>query len=185
MIGYTAQGASINVGVAETRISDLRRNLHQTVISREGYEALRAATGFFIAAKVLRLIMLGSYAWALPRFRVPHLTQAFFTSLPCLVFIRLFFVSEVADAMGVFIFGVVLEVSGKYMAGLVLHLGATEKNKPHFFIPALELGHVIEKTAAFFVLVAGEILIAVSYVAHEKCEIGPHGEYFRSCLGKL
>jgi len=87
--------------------------------------------------------------------------------------------------MSVFIFGVVLDVLGKYLAGLVVHLRATDKNGQHSFIPALEIGHVIEKTAAFFVLVAGEILIAVAYIDHQQSEIGPHGEYLRSCLGVI
>lgn len=76
-----------------------------------------------------------------------------------------------------------LDLIGKYVAGIVVHSGSSRKNRHKFFIPALEIGHVIEKSTAFFVLVAGEILIAVSFVTKEAREIGPHGEYARSCLG--
>lgn len=183
LVGYAAQGASIHVEASELQTSLPSRDIHHVAISGEGYEALRAATGFLLTAKGLRLLLLGTYAWALPRFRIAHLVQAFFTLLPCLVFLRLFFVSEVVDVVGTLACGIMLEVLGKYIAGLVVHLGVTEKNKHRHFVPALEIGHVIEKTAAFFVLVSGEILIAVAYVVHKQDEIGPHGEYLRSCLG--
>ncbi|PVF91698.1 hypothetical protein CPB86DRAFT_718994 [Serendipita vermifera] len=193
LIGYTAQGASVELMVAEgkdpeaTTLGD--SSSHETIgldnaaISEEGYVALRSAIGFFLVAKALRIAILLVYAWALPRFRIAHLVQIFFTIIPCLFFFRLFFVSSVVDAMAVFALGVVLDIVGKYLAGIVVHMGVNRKNKHKYFIPALEIGHVIEKTAAFFVLVTGEILIAVAYIAKDKTEIGPHGEYWRSCLG--
>ena len=85
--------------------------------------------------------------------------------------------------MEVFALGVGLDIVGKFLAGILVHMGATRKNQHKFFIPALEIGHVIEKTTGFFVLVTGEILMAVAYIAKDHEEIGPHGEYARSCLG--
>jgi hypothetical protein len=192
LVGYTAQGASVELMAHESKDAESTTTgetshtpigLENAAISEEGYIALRSAIGFFLVAKGLRILTLLVYAWALPRFRVAHLVQAFFTIIPCLFFFRLFFVSSVIDAMAVFALGVVLDIVGKYLAGVVVHMGVKKKNKHKFFIPALEIGHVIEKTAAFFVLVTGEILIAVAYIAKDKNEIGPHGEYWRSCLG--
>ncbi|KAG8806509.1 hypothetical protein FRC17_004953, partial [Serendipita sp. 399] len=156
--------------------------LEHPTLSEGGYAALRAATAFFLIAKAIRIALLIFYAISLPRFRAAHLLQAFFTLLPCLVFFRMFFVDSVVGAMGVFILGVFLDILGKYVAGILVHSGSTRK-RHQFFIPALEIGHVIDKTAAFFVLVAGEILIAVSYIAEEESEIGAHGEFWRSALG--
>ncbi|KIM26590.1 hypothetical protein M408DRAFT_16895 [Serendipita vermifera MAFF 305830] len=204
LIGYTAQGASIHVyfpghGAEETTTTTtttetedghakfflFSRDLEGATISEEGYRALHAATGFFLVAKALRLLQLLLYAFALPRFRSAHLVQALFTLIPCLVFLRLFFVDSAADAMAVFVVGVLLEVVGKFLAGILVHMGATRRNQHKFFIPALEIGHVIEKTTAFFVLVSGEILMAVAYIAEDQEEIGPHGEYARSSLGVI
>jgi low temperature requirement protein LtrA len=95
----------------------------------------------------------------------------------------MFFVSEVMDAMEVFAIGVGLDTVGKFTIGVVVHMISTKENTHRVFIPALGIGHVIEKTTAFFVLVSGEILMAVTYVAKDHAQIGPHTEYGRSCLG--
>ncbi|KAG8783714.1 hypothetical protein FRC15_004674 [Serendipita sp. 397] len=157
--------------------------LGHPTITEGGYAALRAATAYFLVAKAIRISLLIFYAYSLPRFRTAHIVQAVFTLIPCLVFIRMFWVDSVIGAMGIFTLGVFLEVLGKYVAGILVHSGSTKKKRHQFFIPALEIGHVIEKTAAFFVLVTGEILIAVSYIAEEESEIGPRGEFWRSALG--
>jgi hypothetical protein len=193
LIGYAAQGASIDLETS-TFASDsgeyvvvpaLPQQLDRVFISEEGYEALYAATGFFLVAKGLRILTLLLYALALPRFRSAHLIQALFTLLPCLIFLRMFFVSEVVDAMEVFAIGVGLDIFGKFTIGVVVHMISTKDNSHQVFIPALEIGHVIEKTTAFFVLVAGEILMAVAYVAKDQAQIGTHAEYGRSCLGVI
>jgi hypothetical protein len=76
-----------------------------------------------------------------------------------------------------------MDIMGKYIPGILVSIfGADGSNKHHLLIPALEIGHVIERTTAFYVLVAGEILIGVSYVATES-SIGIKGEWVRSALG--
>lgn len=202
LMGYTAQGASIELHTEEAGsfqeestpshkhsvkkvLSKLvgRSALEDMTISNDGYAALRAATAFFLVAKAIRILLLLAYAITLPRFRTAHLVQVVFTLIPCLIFLRMFWVNDVVGAMEVFVIGFGLDLIGKYVAGIVVHSGSSRKNRHKFFIPALEIGHVIEKTTAFFVLVAGEILIAVSFVTKDSKEIGPHGEYARSCLG--
>jgi hypothetical protein len=191
LIGYTAQGASIDLEMStfvydpaeDIVIAAPPQQLDRVFISEEGYYALYAATGFFLVAKGLRILLLLVYALVLPRFRSAHLIQALFTLVPCLIFTRMFFVSEVVDAMEVFAIGVGLDIVGKFILGVVVHMVSTKENIHQAFIPALEIGHVIEKTTAFFVLVSGEILMAVAYVAKDHAQIGPHAEYGRSCLG--
>jgi hypothetical protein len=87
--------------------------------------------------------------------------------------------------MAIFILGMSLDIIGRYTAGVLVSIfGADGANKHHLFIPALEIGHVIERTTAFYVLVAGEILISVSYIATES-EIGIKDEWVRCCLGVI
>ena len=174
LIGYTAQSASIE--------------LHQdgsghVFIPSQGYEALQGATGFLLVAKGTRLLQLLWYAWYLPKFRSSHLVQVVFTLIPSIIFFRLLNVDTVFATMEVFILGMGLDLIGKYIAGVLVSIfGADGPNKHHLFIPALEIGHVIERTTAFYVLVTGEILISVSYIATES-EIGIRDEWVRCCLG--
>ena len=191
MIGYTAQGASIDVQVPTdglgseeyTTVPPPPQQLDRVFISEEGYDALCAATAFFLTAKALRISLLLLYAFALPRFRAAHLSQVLFTITPCLVFLRMFFISEVVDAVEVLAIGMTLDILSKFVAGLVVHIRSNGNGTQEVFIPALDIGHVIEKTTAFFVLVAGEVLVAVAYVAKNHEQLGLHEEYERSCLG--
>jgi len=65
-----------------------------------------------------------------------------------------------------------LDLIVKYITGiLVTTFGANGSNDPHLFIPALEIRHVVKRTTVFYILVVGEILIIVSYIA-TKSEIG-------------
>ena len=106
-----------------------------------------------------------------------------FTLIPSVIFFRLLDVDTIFATMEVFILGMGLDLIGKYIAGILVSVfGADGPNKHHLFIPALEIGHVIERTTAFYVLVAGEILISVSYIAIES-EIGIRDEWVRCCLG--
>jgi len=87
--------------------------------------------------------------------------------------------------MAIFILGMGLDIIGKYFSGILVSIFGTDgTNKHHLFIPALEIGHVVERTTAFYVLVAGEILISVSYIATES-EIGTRDEWVRCCLGVI
>ena len=60
--------------------------------------------------------------------------------------------------MIVFTVGVVLEIVGKYLAALAISW-IKARNPKTVFIPAQDIGHAIEKTAAFFVFVCGKILL--------------------------
>jgi hypothetical protein len=173
LIGYTAQSASIGLHQDE---------YGQVSIPSQGYEALQAATGFFLIAKGVRLLQLLWYAWYLPKFRSSHLVQVAFTLIPSIIFFRLLNVDTLLSTMEIFVLGLGLDLLGKYIAGILVNFFGSRRQ--HIFIPALEIGHVIERTTAFYVLVAGEILLSASYVATES-EIGIRGEWVRSCLGVM
>lgn len=154
-------------------------------IPSQGYDALRGATAFLLVAKGLRLLQLLWYAWYLPKFRSSHLVQVLFTLIPSAIFFRLLKVDTFIATMAIFTLGMGLDIIGKYIVGILVSIfGADGTNKHHLFIPALEIGHVIERTTAFYVLVAGEILISVSYIATES-EIGLSDEWARCCLGVI
>ena len=51
-------------------------------------------------------------------------------------------------------------------------------------MPALEIRHVIERETGSYVLVAGEVLISVTYIATES-EIGIRYEWVRCSMGVI
>jgi hypothetical protein len=158
LIGYTAQAAALKVEIEDESIPESEEVKGVFVMDDLGYKTLEWAVAFFLLAKLLRLALMFGYAWRLPKFRAAHLVQAVTTLIPCLCFLPLFGVRTVGAAVTVFTVGVVFEIVGKYLGALAITSIKTRDPK-RIFVPAQEIGHAIEKTSAFFVLVCGEILL--------------------------
>ena len=85
-------------------------------------------------------------------------------------FFPLFGVRSVSTAVIVFTVGAVLEIVGKYLAALAISW-IKARNPKTVFIPAQGTGHAIERTAAFFVLVCGEILLGTLLDSPAACRV--------------
>ena len=157
LIGYTAQAAALRVELEVAGEPESEEQMSVFVMDDQGYKTLQWAVAFFLLARLLRLALTLGYAWFLPKFRAAHLVQAANILVPCLCFLPLFAIRSVSTAMAVFIVGVVCEIAGKYLAALVISW-IKARNPENVFVPAQEIGHAIEKTSAFFVLMCGEIL---------------------------
>ena len=158
LVGYTAQAAALKVEREVEGAPESEEQRDVFVMDDQGYKTLEWAVAFFLMAKLLRLVLMFGYAWLLPKFRAAHLVQAVTTLIPCICFLPLFGVRSVGAAVTVFTVGVVFEIIGKYLAALVISWIKARDSK-RVFVPAQEIGHAIEKTSAFFVLVCGEILL--------------------------
>lgn len=158
LVGYTAQAAALRVEIEVEGIPESEEQKSVFVMDDQGYETLEWAVAFFLLAKLLRLTLIFGYAWRLPKFRAAHLVQAVTILIPCLCFLPLFGVRTLGTAIAVFTVGVVFEIAGKYLAALAISW-INARNPKNVFVPAQEIGHAIEKTSAFFVLVCGEVLL--------------------------
>ena len=158
LIGYTAQAAALRVEIEDAGIPESEEQKSVFIMDDQGYKTLEWAVAFFLLAKLLRLALMFGYAWCLPKFRAAHLVQAVTVLVPCLCFLPLFGVRTVDAAVTVFTVGVVLEIVGKYLGALAISW-INSRNPRNVFVPAQEIGHAIEKTSAFFVLVCGEVLL--------------------------
>lgn len=158
LIGYTAQAAALRVEIEDAGIPESEEQKSVFIMDDQGYKTLEWAVAFFLLAKLLRLALMFGYAWCLPKFRAAHLVQAVTVLVPCLCFLPLFGVRTVDAAVTVFTVGVVLEIVGKYIGALAISW-INSRNPRNVFVPAQEIGHAIEKTSAFFVLVCGEVLL--------------------------
>jgi len=158
LVGYTAQAASLKVEREVEGAPESEEQRDVFVMDDQGYKTLEWAVAFFLMAKLLRLVLMFGYVWLLPKFRAAHLVQAVTTLIPCICFLPLFGVRSVSAAVTVFTVGVVFEIIGKYLAALVISW-IKARDPKRVFVPAQEIGHAIEKTSAFFVLVCGEILL--------------------------
>jgi hypothetical protein len=169
LVGYTAQAAALKVEEELADVPESEEPRGVFVMDDAGYKALEWAVAFFLMAKLLRLVLSLGYAWWLPRFRAAHAVQAIALLAPCICFLPLFIVRTVPAAVTIFTVGVVCEILGKYAAALIIS-SVKARDPAHVFVPAQEIGHAIEKTSAFFVLVCGEILL---------------GTYVRAGVGEL
>ena len=157
LIGYTAHAAELQVEVEVEGVPESEGQMSIFIMDDIGYKNLEWAVAFFVA-KLIRLLLVFAYTWLLPKFCAAHLVQAATILVPCLCFLPLFGVRSVDTAVIVFTVGVVLEIVGKYVAARAISW-IKARNPRVVFIPAQEIGHAIEKTVAFFVLICGEILL--------------------------
>lgn len=159
LIGYTAQAAALKVELEEVEGGPESEELKSIfVMDDQGYKTLEWAVAFFLLAKLVRLALMLGYAWCLPKFRAAHLVHAVTILIPCLCFLPLFAVRTVSMTVAVFTVGVVFEIVGKYLAALAIS-AIKARDPKRVFVPAQEIGHAIEKTSAFFVLMCGELLL--------------------------
>jgi len=163
LISYTVQSASIELHQDETGCG---------LIPSQVYEGLQGRWDSCWLPKAPTSSKPLWYVWYLPKFRSSLLVQVVFTLIPFVVFFHLLNVDSLLATLEIFVLEMDLDLIVKYIAGiLVSTFGADGSNDLHLFIPALEIGHVAERTTAFYILVVGEILIVVSYIATES-EIG-------------
>ena len=170
LIGYTAHAAALEVEVEIEGAPESEEQMSIFIMDDIGYKNLEWAVAFFLVAKLIRLLLVLAYAWLLPKFRAAHLVQAVAILVPCLCFLPLFGVRSVSTAVIVFTVGIVLEIVGKYLAALAISW-IKARNPRNVFIPAQEIGHAIEKTAAFFVLITGEILLGTLLGSPVACRV--------------
>lgn len=164
LVGYTAQAAALRVEIEVEGIPESEEQKSVFVMDDQGYKTLEWAVAFFLLAKLLRLTLVFGYAWCLPKFRAAHIVQAITILIPCLCFLPLFGVRTLGAAVAVFTVGVVFEIAGKYLAALAISW-INARDPKRVFVPAQEIGHAIEKTSAFFVLVCGEVLLGKRLVS--------------------
>ena len=153
LIGYTTHAAALQVGIEVEGVPQSEEQMNIFVMDGIRYKPLEWAVAFLLVAKLLQLVLILGYAWLLPKFCAAHLVQAITIHATCLCFLPLFGVRSVSTAVIVFTVGVVLEIVGKYLAALAI-TWIKARNPKTVVIPAQEIGHAIEKTAAFFTLVA-------------------------------
>lgn len=168
LVGYTAHAAALKVERETEGVPESEEQGNVFVMDAQGYKTLEYAVAFFLMAKLIRLALTLGYAWFLPKFRAAHLVHAATILVPCICFLPLFGVRSVGAAVAVFTVGVVCEIVGKYLAALVISW-IKARDPKHVFVPAQEIGHAIEKTAAFFVLVCGEILLGTPVRLSSAC----------------
>ena len=153
LIGYTTHAAALQVEIEVEGVPQSEEQMNIFVMDGIRYKSLEWAVAFLLVAKLLRLVLILEYAWLLPKFRAAHLMQAITIRAPCLCFLPLFGVRLVSTAVIVCTGGVVLEIVGKYLVALAI-TWIKGQNPKTVIISAQEIGHAIEKTVAFFILVA-------------------------------
>ncbi|KAG8734701.1 hypothetical protein FRC10_011524, partial [Ceratobasidium sp. 414] len=157
--------------------------------------ALVAAVAFFLVGKLSRAAILAWYATTLPLFRTYFLLQVLYQMLNFLVYFPILFVRDSAAIITLATLGVVTDYFPRYFSRIPMHMiqkkfqqGGQLKDlelsnlntnsmetsqalgdswKVSFHIPATNIKHFVERTAAFVVIVLGEIVLSVVYIASE------------------
>ncbi|KAF8748588.1 Bacterial low temperature requirement A protein (LtrA) [Rhizoctonia solani] len=168
--------------------------------------ALVTATAFFLVAKFSRVAFLIWYAIALPMFRSSFLLQIAYQMLNFFVYSPLLVVRSPAAIITLASLGMGTDYLLRYFVGIPIVLNnkltkkilslrpsanelflnsfqsnacAYEKSREQLapYIPATNIEHFIERTAAFVVIVLGEVVLSVVYHA-TRADIG-----FKSIYG--
>ena len=168
LIRYPAHAAALQVEIAVESVPGSEEQMDIFVTDDTEYKPLEWAVAFFPDC---------SGWWSYSRMPGCCLSSARPTSCkpppsssPCLCFLPPFGVRSVSTAVIVFTVGVVLEIVGKHIATLAISW-IKARNPKMVFIPAQEIGHAIEKTAAFFVFVCGKILLGTLLDPPGACDV--------------
>ncbi|KAK4688918.1 hypothetical protein P7C73_g1188, partial [Tremellales sp. Uapishka_1] len=197
LLGYSANASAIELHPSEDELS-----LDST--------AVRAATAFYLVIKLTRVIVLWLYAYKLPRFRQSHTLMGLAVLIPMLVYLPLIWVTSrraqiiiasiavVVDLLRIDHVFYKLATHWKYHRQLRdwkrrgEEFEGSKPNKPGWFsighigvtTPAMNIEHVIERNAAFVVIVLGELVINLIYVASAS-DFGVSRKYGKAVMGLM
>ncbi|KAG8867616.1 hypothetical protein FRB98_004084, partial [Tulasnella sp. 332] len=154
----------------------------------DGYaSAVSAAAGYFLVARLIRILLYLIYGYTLPRFRRAHFLQAASVVAICCLYLPLIWVSTPSVIVGLASAGIFAELSSRYIVGLYtifMQKRVIKKGKKGGYIPALNIEHSMERTGLFVILVIGESIINVTFAPTVGAnQYGPHSEYWRALLG--
>lgn len=122
----------------------------------------------------------------MPEFRYPHLVRAAGLTLVSLIFLGCAFVDTIGKVAVLASVGMVVEIVLRFGVGIIVwldrrktHLETTQREAsdvhpdaqaylvplPVRMIPAYNLEHMVERTAAFVTVVLGESVVSLLYIA--------------------
>ncbi|CUA75340.1 hypothetical protein RSOLAG22IIIB_05843 [Rhizoctonia solani] len=188
LVGYTAnasailpgapQSAEASTGAVHVALGNVlaqasgEQSTSEAVASRYTRDpALVTATAFFLVAKLSRVALLIWYSIALPLFRPTFIMQVMFQMFNFFICLPLLVVRSPAAIITLASLGIATD----YLLRRV-HICAYEKSREKIapYIPATNIEHFIERTAAFVVIVLGEVVLSVVYHA-TRADVGIYG----------
>lgn len=99
------------------------------------------------------------------------------------IYIPLIFVTSPVAIVVLVVVGIVTELASRYVLGAAMQWahGRGKHAGEKMFIPALSIEHLMERMAAFTILIVGESILNATYQASGN-QYGPRSEYGRSAL---
>ncbi|ORY72252.1 hypothetical protein BCR35DRAFT_307811 [Leucosporidium creatinivorum] len=221
LVGFSVNASAIEVGPAsEGVVSEVAHRLvRRAVEAVTGEEssstgtadalhhgpqhAVVAATGFFLVAKLVRILTYVGYSVLMPEFRITHLVRAAGLALVSFIFLGCAFVDTIGKVAILASIGMVVEIVLRFGVGVVVWLdrrktkredaareasGVHPDAQPYLIpqqlrlFPAYNLEHMVERTAAFVTVVLGESVVSLLYIASQGT-IGLSDEFARAVFG--
>ncbi|KDE08116.1 hypothetical protein MVLG_01597 [Microbotryum lychnidis-dioicae p1A1 Lamole] len=148
--------------------------------------AIVAATIFFLVAKLIRILTFVGYAWEMTDFRSAFLARAAALTIVSLIFMGCIWAPSLRATAILAAVGAAVEIGSRFSVGVIVSVTRRQwmhKAKQRAedgeiadasqvpigvgikMIPAVNLEHMVERTAAFVTIVLGESVISVLFVA--------------------
>ncbi|KAL1408821.1 hypothetical protein Q8F55_005635 [Vanrija albida] len=177
LLGYSANATAIEIHPSRSELAF-------------DHSAMQAAVAFWLVVKATRVVVLWWYAYRLPAFRIYHILHGVGVLLPMLVYLPLIWVTsrpaQIAlatvaiivdlvrlDSVALIIWGRLNQYRRfrrERAAGADPQRGAAggsigRVDLPSMKFPAINIEHSIERSGAFVVIVLGELVMNMLYVA--------------------
>lgn len=150
----------------------------------EGWHAaVASAIGFYLVAKLCRLLLYFLYGLLLPKFRKALWANMISLIVISLIYLPVMFITRPGYIVLLIGFGLVVELSSRYIvAGVMQYLHGYAKQKGRkTYMPAYSLPHLMERMTQFTLLVVGESIMNATYQAAAG-EYGPQRMFGRACF---
>ncbi|KAK4053773.1 hypothetical protein OIV83_001429 [Microbotryomycetes sp. JL201] len=162
--------------------------------------AVVAATAFFLVAKLIRIVTYVGYAYWLPDFRSSHLSRVAGLCAVSLVFLGCLIAKDIRTVAIIAGVGAIFEIGLKFTVGIMVAIerhrymkrqrdsDESELAEESFItskgrkLPAFNLEHMVERTAAFVTVVLGESIVSLLFTARQG-SFGLSDEFARAIFG--
>ncbi|KAM0792278.1 hypothetical protein ACM66B_004969 [Microbotryomycetes sp. NB124-2] len=166
----------------------------------ERQHAVVAATAFFLVAKLIRILTYVGYAVWMPEFRASHLSRVAGLVAVSLIFLGCLIAKDIRTVAIIAGVGAIFEIALKFTVGIAVAIerhrymrrqrdaDESELAEASFIntkgrkLPAFNLEHMVERTAAFVTVVLGESIVSLLFTARQG-SFGLSDEFARAIFG--
>lgn len=191
--GYSANAAAVHIFSRDSDeglshgsegLGDVGKFIDENYYFTEGYaSAFRAAVGFYLVSRLVRVSLCLYYAFMLPSFRISMLVHGIVRICVSVLYVPIVATQDGETLVALLFTAMALDILTPYIAMFVLRvINKLWKHRGRrMFIPAISHAHAMERFLQFTVVLVGEMIISSTYSGADGNQ-GLSNKYARASL---